>query len=83
MQTGSGHGPITVYNDTSSILTVYFSGIATNRQEIIPPHGQTTLMLSPGTYKVAGELSDKSAVPFLGMRDYLGGETERFYIGKR
>jgi hypothetical protein len=82
IQPGTGSGPITIQNDTSSTLTVYFAG-TTNRKEAVLPHGQTVVSLEPGEYKVAGELSDKSVLPFLGLRSYRGGETERFYTGPK
>ncbi|MEO8592191.1 MAG: OmpH family outer membrane protein [Candidatus Solibacter sp.] len=79
MQKGSGSGPITVQNDTSSTLTVYFSGPA-DRKEVVSAHGKVTVPLGPGSYKVAGELADKSVLPFFGVRQYSGGETEQFFI---
>jgi hypothetical protein len=78
-QPGSGRGPITIQNDTSSVLTVYFSG-STSQKQTVPAHGRTTVTLTPGAYTVAGELSDKSVAPFLGSRNYTGGETEHFYV---
>jgi hypothetical protein len=83
MQLGSDHGPITVHNDTSSILTVYFLGGNVRRKAAIPPGGRTVVALSPGTYEVAGELSDQSALLFFGVRNYSGGETETFHVAPR
>jgi hypothetical protein len=79
---GSYGGPITIQNDTEWTLTVYFSGII-DRKAIIPSHGQVAVPLSAGEYKVAGELSDKSVEPFLDIRNYSGGETERFFTTPR
>jgi hypothetical protein len=78
-QKGSGVGPIQIHNDTSSTITVYFSGTI-NHQEVVQPGQHAAVPLPPGPYKVAAELADKSVTPFLGTRKYSGGETERFYI---
>ena len=65
LQSGSGTGPLTIKNETSLTLTIYLSG-TTDWKEIIPQHASTHVSLSPGLYKVAGELSDKSVAPFFG-----------------
>jgi hypothetical protein len=51
-------------------------------REIVTPHNSVALTLGPGQYKVAGELSDKSVIPFFGLRNYSGVETERFWIDR-
>jgi hypothetical protein len=77
----SAGGPIRIQNDTSSTLTLYFSGGLT-RRATVAAHSEFTLSLSPGRYEVAGELSDKSVKPFSGTRNYSGGEIEHFYVGQ-
>jgi hypothetical protein len=79
---GPGIGPITIRNDTVSTLTVYLTGPTFQRQVILP-RSSVTVTMNPGVYKLAGELDDKSVLPFFGVRNYSGGETERFYLAPR
>jgi hypothetical protein len=82
IQPGSGSGPITIENGTPFALTVYLSGPSSQKQ-LIAAHASLPLTLSPGVYKLAGEVSDKSVLPFFAVRTYSGGETEHFYLSTR
>lgn len=78
MEAGSGL-PITIQNDTSAASRSTFRGRLTEGKR--SPHTVEQLVpLALGAYQVAGELSDKSALPFFGRRSYSDGEIERFYI---
>ena len=79
LSSGTGTGPLTVENDTAVNLTVYLSGAA-RTMAVIAPHAVRQITLAPGAYDVAGELSDKSAKPFMERRTFSGGETIRFYV---
>ncbi len=81
IQNGRGSGPLTVKNQTSSTLIVYFSGATNHRSIRVPPFGKSEIALPEGSYKVAGKLEDNSVLPFFGIRNYSGGEAEEFYIG--
>jgi len=67
---------------TTSVLTVYLSGPSAQKQ-VIQPHARVPVTLPPGVYKLAGELADKSVLPFFAVRNYSGGETEQFHIVPR
>jgi hypothetical protein len=82
LQPGAGTGPLIIQNDTSSVLTVYLSG-ATAQKQVVQPHARVPVTLPPGVYKLAGELADKSVLPFFAVRTYFGGETEQFYMVPR
>jgi tetratricopeptide (TPR) repeat protein len=73
LQAGSGTRPLIIQNDTSSVLTVYLSG-PTAQKQVIQPHVRVPVRLPPGVYKLAGELADKSVLPFFALRTYSGGE---------
>jgi hypothetical protein len=47
---------------------------------VLAPGETIEIPLQAGTYKVAGELSDKTVIPFFGVRNYTGGETESFFV---
>jgi hypothetical protein len=76
-----GQSGMRVENGTEYTLSVFFSGPATQKVDLLPGASQV-VRLPPGKYEVAARVSDPSVIPYYGEQDYVPNTQilEHFYI---
>lgn len=82
-QTGYGYGPtstISVYNNTSYTLTLYYSG-SDSKQISISPHGRKSVTLKNGSYRCVASVDGGGVSNHAGTENLTGGSYEvEYYI---
>lgn len=82
-QTGYGYGPtstISVYNNTSYTLTLYYSG-ADSKRISISPHGRRSVTLKNGSYRCVASVDGGGVSNHAGTENLTGGSYEvEYYI---